>query len=92
METRHAPWDQVIGELTVRDAAGSGGQVCLGESQLTSRQSFRICGDDRWYLLDSWGFATDGLRVCQIASTTPGCFPTPVEPQTWGKQKTRYRE
>jgi hypothetical protein len=78
----------VLAELRVLDSGGQGGQVCVfADSALCSR----LCDEDATVATYFWGYETNG-NFCDRFGQPELCpNVVPVEPESWGRMKARYR-
>jgi hypothetical protein len=80
-----------IARVSIRDATGAGGRICIVESTLDSRSCFGECHDDgEWYRLEGHGYSTDGGPQCTPIYSAE-CRPVSVESSSWGRTKALYR-
>ncbi len=79
-----------IATLTVANPDGQMGSLCFAPSELTGRNCSIPCDQDFWrnHLTTCLGV---GQEPVWGESSVSECGPVPVEPDTWGRVKSRYR-
>ncbi len=85
---------EVVGELVVRDTAGSGGQLCFLPHAVTTRACSRQCtdwGPDLWLYSTLQGFSSTGTNAVCDWPPPADCETLTLDSNSWGEIRSQYR-